>query len=163
MIKKSAKIVATIGPASRESETIEALFNAGVDVFRLNFSHGEHKDHKSSAMIVFGPLRQTAVGLRAFWRISRAPNYGWELSSRAPSILRPATLSVLCLTKLKVTRPKYLCHILRFSRLLSRMLYCCWMTGKCDCGFPSVRKPKRPVLLRQARSCQIEKVSMFPI
>ena len=48
MIKKSAKIVATIGPASRESETIEALFNAGVDVFRLNFSHGEHKDHKLS-------------------------------------------------------------------------------------------------------------------
>lgn len=48
MIKKSAKIVATIGPASREAETIEALFDAGVDVFRLNFSHGEHKDHKLS-------------------------------------------------------------------------------------------------------------------
>jgi len=48
MIKKSAKIVATIGPASREGTTIEALFDRGVDVFRLNFSHGDHKDHKLS-------------------------------------------------------------------------------------------------------------------
>lgn len=39
------KIVATLGPASASSEMIEALFNEGVDVFRLNFSHGTHEDH----------------------------------------------------------------------------------------------------------------------
>ncbi len=40
-----AKIVATLGPASSDVATIEALFTAGVDVFRLNFSHGAHEVH----------------------------------------------------------------------------------------------------------------------
>jgi pyruvate kinase len=41
-----AKIVATLGPASAERATIEALVRAGADVFRLNFSHGTHADHR---------------------------------------------------------------------------------------------------------------------
>jgi pyruvate kinase len=43
--QRSAKIVATLGPATTAPETIAALFEAGVDVFRLNFSHGERGDH----------------------------------------------------------------------------------------------------------------------
>lgn len=43
---KHAKIVATLGPASDDRKTIQALFDAGADVFRLNFSHGKHEDHK---------------------------------------------------------------------------------------------------------------------
>ena len=43
---RKAKIVATLGPSSSGAEMIEELFNAGVDVFRLNFSHGSHKDHQ---------------------------------------------------------------------------------------------------------------------
>ena len=43
---RNAKIVATLGPASSSPELIRALFNAGADVFRLNFSHGTHDDHK---------------------------------------------------------------------------------------------------------------------
>jgi len=39
------KIVATLGPASRSPETLCRLIEAGVDVFRLNFSHGTHEDH----------------------------------------------------------------------------------------------------------------------
>ena len=42
----NAKIVATLGPASADRATIEALVAAGADVFRLNFSHGTHADHK---------------------------------------------------------------------------------------------------------------------
>lgn len=42
------KIVATLGPASREPGTIRALVNAGVDVFRLNFSHGTHDEHTAA-------------------------------------------------------------------------------------------------------------------
>ena len=44
--KRLCKIVATLGPASSDKETITALFEAGVDTFRLNFSHGTHADHK---------------------------------------------------------------------------------------------------------------------
>jgi len=43
---RNAKIVATLGPASADRATIEALFDAGADVFRLNFSHGTHEDHR---------------------------------------------------------------------------------------------------------------------
>src|SRR5690348_4161406 len=44
---RSAKIVATIGPASSGAERLRALFDAGVDVFRLNFSHGTHDEHRA--------------------------------------------------------------------------------------------------------------------
>ena len=43
--QRSAKIVATLGPSSSSPDQIRALFEAGVDVFRLNFSHGTHDDH----------------------------------------------------------------------------------------------------------------------
>jgi len=39
------KIVATVGPASSNKEMLKALAIEGVDVFRLNFSHGKHEDH----------------------------------------------------------------------------------------------------------------------
>ena len=42
---RRAKIVATVGPASGSPEMLEALLLAGVDTFRLNFSHGTHEDH----------------------------------------------------------------------------------------------------------------------
>ena len=42
------KIVATLGPSSSSEDKIRALFEAGVDVFRLNFSHGSQDDHRQS-------------------------------------------------------------------------------------------------------------------
>jgi pyruvate kinase len=49
---KHAKIVATLGPASDDVQTIQALFTAGADVFRLNFSHGTHEDHRRRLALV---------------------------------------------------------------------------------------------------------------
>ncbi|HYG87085.1 MAG TPA: pyruvate kinase, partial [Azospirillum sp.] len=43
--QRSTKIVATLGPSSSTPEMIRRLVEAGVDVFRLNFSHGSHADH----------------------------------------------------------------------------------------------------------------------
>jgi pyruvate kinase len=42
---RHARIVATLGPASSDEAAIRALFERGVDVFRLNFSHGTQSDH----------------------------------------------------------------------------------------------------------------------
>src|SRR5436305_8209696 len=50
--RRSAKIVATLGPASAGPERIRALFDAGVDVFRLNFSHGTHEQHRGSFIAI---------------------------------------------------------------------------------------------------------------
>ncbi|HMA16421.1 MAG: pyruvate kinase [Bacteroidota bacterium] len=44
--QRKAKILATLGPASSDKEMIRELFRAGADVFRLNFSHGTHDDHR---------------------------------------------------------------------------------------------------------------------
>ncbi len=44
--RRNAKIIATLGPATSDEESIGELFRAGVDVFRLNFSHGAYEDHK---------------------------------------------------------------------------------------------------------------------
>lgn len=43
---RNGKIVATLGPASADMAMIEKLFLAGADIFRLNFSHGTHAEHK---------------------------------------------------------------------------------------------------------------------
>ncbi len=50
------KIVATIGPASSNPETIGRMIEAGLDVVRLNFSHGEHDEHRR----VFDMVREAA-------------------------------------------------------------------------------------------------------
>jgi pyruvate kinase len=46
--KRRTRIVATLGPASREPNQVIALARAGADVFRLNFSHGSHDDHAAA-------------------------------------------------------------------------------------------------------------------
>ena len=43
--RRRTKIIATLGPASSTPEVLARLFQAGADVFRLNFSHGTHEDH----------------------------------------------------------------------------------------------------------------------
>ena len=43
---KQAKIVATLGPATSDKALVRALVEAGANVFRLNFSHGSHADHR---------------------------------------------------------------------------------------------------------------------
>ncbi len=49
---RQTKIVATLGPASSTAETIRALFLAGVDTFRLNFSHGSQADHAARLAVI---------------------------------------------------------------------------------------------------------------
>lgn len=54
------KIVATLGPGTGDAASIEALFNAGVDVFRLNFSHGAYEGHKERLDAIRDLERRTA-------------------------------------------------------------------------------------------------------
>lgn len=49
---RSTKIVATLGPASSDADTLKRLIAAGVDVVRFNFSHGTPQDHLARAQVV---------------------------------------------------------------------------------------------------------------
>ena len=49
---RATKIVATLGPASSTPEVLDAMLHAGVDVVRLNFSHGKAQDHIDRAQLV---------------------------------------------------------------------------------------------------------------
>ena len=49
---RATKIVATLGPASSSPEVLERMIRAGVDVVRLNFSHGSAQDHIDRAALV---------------------------------------------------------------------------------------------------------------
>jgi pyruvate kinase len=60
MNSRHSKIVCTIGPASRSPRMIRKLLQAGMDVARLNFSHGSHEEHAQT----FAALREAAVQLK---------------------------------------------------------------------------------------------------
>jgi pyruvate kinase len=49
---RHTKIVATVGPSSASREILAALVTAGVDVFRLNFSHGSHDSHAAAVTLI---------------------------------------------------------------------------------------------------------------
>jgi len=60
MISRHSKIVCTIGPATRSARMIRKLIEAGMNVARLNFSHGTHEEHAQSISM----LREAATVLR---------------------------------------------------------------------------------------------------
>lgn len=66
-MKRRTKIVATLGPASSDEKTIDRLIDAGVDVVRLNFSHGTADEHVARAELVRSRARAAgrAVGVLA--------------------------------------------------------------------------------------------------
>ena len=55
-MSRRAKIVCTMGPATSSEEGIAALLDAGMDVARMNFSHGDHADHQ----VIYERLRAAA-------------------------------------------------------------------------------------------------------
>ncbi len=60
MGQRHSKIVATLGPGSRSPDTVRLLAQAGVNVFRLNFSHGTHDEHEKTCAAV--RAAEAAVG-----------------------------------------------------------------------------------------------------
>jgi pyruvate kinase len=61
LVNRRAKIVATIGPATQSEASLEKAIRAGMNVARLNFSHGTHEDHQK----VIHSLRRLSKELRA--------------------------------------------------------------------------------------------------
>ncbi len=92
---RRAKIVATVGPASGSPDMLEALFLAGVDTFRLNFSHGTHEDHAK----VHAAIRALELKVGASDRhpagSAGTENSGRNHQGRQDRHLSPETMCVL--------------------------------------------------------------------
>lgn len=63
MLGKKTKVVCTIGPASENPETIEGLARAGMNIVRLNFSHGNHEEHLKRIEMVREVSDRTGINL----------------------------------------------------------------------------------------------------
>ena len=50
--RSHTKVIATMGPAVEKKEVLAQLFNEGIDVCRLNFSHGSHEDHLKNILLI---------------------------------------------------------------------------------------------------------------
>ena len=86
--KVRTKIVATVGPASSDPAVLGQMVEAGVDVFRLNFSHGTHDEH--TATLAGDPAdrgRRRGSSSRSC-RTCAAPRSGW---GRSRATWSPAT------------------------------------------------------------------------
>lgn len=63
MINKKTKIVATLGPASGSAEILKEMFLQGVNVCRLNFSHGSHEDHLKNIELIRKLNKETGLNV----------------------------------------------------------------------------------------------------
>jgi pyruvate kinase len=93
-MQRSTKIVATLGPASSESGVLTRMIEAGVDVVRLNFSHGTHDDHRKRVDLVRDCVRRVGrtVGVMVDLqgpkiRVGKFAEGKVELANGAPFIL----------------------------------------------------------------------------
>ena len=71
---KRTRIIATIGPACDDRETLKALLEAGVDVCRLNYSHGEPEE-KQTSTVAFETSKTNLDAPLASWPTFLAPNF----------------------------------------------------------------------------------------
>jgi len=92
---RSTKIVATIGPASREPDVLEAMVRAGMDVARLNFAHGDPEEHAETVARV---RRAAAAADREVAVLQDIPGPKLRLGPVAGDLIQLETESRVVLT-----------------------------------------------------------------
>lgn len=75
-LMKKTKIVSTLGPASTDVDTIVKLIEAGANIFRFNFSHGDHEEHLGRISNVHEAEKKSLVKQLVWCLIRRVPKFG---------------------------------------------------------------------------------------
>src|SRR5689334_4571752 len=86
---RRTKIVATIGPATSSPEMIARLIDAGMDVARLNFSHGTHEEHAQRIALLREAARKAARPLAILQDLQGPKIRTGSLASHTPVVLHP--------------------------------------------------------------------------
>src|SRR5258707_15388855 len=88
MAFRHSKIVCTIGPASRSPWIIERLLRAGMDVARLNFSHGSRANHAESIALLRAAAMQIRKPIAILADLQGPKIRTGALAGSAPGVLR---------------------------------------------------------------------------
>ncbi|HEY2433633.1 MAG TPA: pyruvate kinase [Vicinamibacterales bacterium] len=86
---RHTKIVATIGPASAAPAVVERLIASGVDVFRLNFSHGTHESHRAAFVVIREAARRAGRHIAVMQDLSGPKIRTTTLPGGTPLTLKP--------------------------------------------------------------------------
>lgn len=86
---RHTKIIATVGPSCNTAELIDALLVAGVDLFRLNFSHGTHESHRAVFDLIRNACQRTGACAGIMQDLSGPKIRTGRLSGGLPIVLQP--------------------------------------------------------------------------
>ena len=103
---RKTKIICTIGPSSLNEETLTKMCQAGMDVARLNFSHGDHAEQKQKIDLIKKVREKLHVPL-AMMLDTKAPSTGLAPSKTAALPSRTAIPLPSPPSRWKVIRPKF--------------------------------------------------------
>ena len=95
MIRRT-KIIATIGPASQSPEMVRSLIEAGMDVARLNFSHGDHGTHRQAIETLRAVAKEIGRPIGILQDLQGPRLRTGQLSNESPIRLEPESTFDLC-------------------------------------------------------------------
>lgn len=130
---KKVKILATLGPATDGIDDIRELVEVGVNIFRLNFSHGEHADHAQRYQWIRQVERQLNYPLGILMDL-QGPKLRVGCFAEGKVQLVRGRPCAWTWTRRPVINAGSTCPTRKSSRRWSPAWTCCWMTASCACG-----------------------------
>src|SRR5260370_16536978 len=100
---RHSKIVCTIGPASRDPRILKRLLAAGMDVARLNFSHGSHSEHLACIQVLRATANRMGKTIAILADLQGPKIRTSALPGGSPAVLRPGQ-------RFTITTPRILAH-----------------------------------------------------
>ena len=114
----ATRILATLGPASNDRETILEMVKAGANAFRLNFSHGEQKDHADRVDIIREIAKETGQPIAILADLQGPKLRIGEVEDGVT--LKKGDKFTFQLNPIKGDQEKFACRILKFLKRSAR-------------------------------------------